>query len=155
MCLDDDAIDLNIKFDYTRRPNRREIKYIDTIIVHCSASDRPEDDDISVIKDWHIKRGFAEVGYHYFVKRDGTIQKGRDMYKIGAHCIGHNLYSVGICVAGNHIFSDDALKGLYTIIKNTMYRVNVKKERVLPHSYFDKQKTCPNFSLDKIWQFET
>ncbi len=58
------------------------------------------DVDISDVDKWHKARGWGGVGYHYFIKRDGTTQAGRPLDKVGAHVKGHNYQSWGVCLAG-------------------------------------------------------
>lgn len=70
------------------------------IVVHCSATPGDRDIDISDVRAWHLKRGFRDVGYHFFIKLDGTIQRGRRCDEQGAHVYGHNSDSIGICYAG-------------------------------------------------------
>ncbi|MFZ5687862.1 MAG: N-acetylmuramoyl-L-alanine amidase [Bacillota bacterium] len=60
---------------------------------HCTAQD---------IHQWHRNRGWAGIGYHYFVQKDGSIHRGRPRDTIGAHCQGHNYHSVGICAEGSY-----------------------------------------------------
>ena len=81
------------------------MRKINKIIVHCSDSDIESHNDISVVEDWHKERGFKTVGYHYFIKNDGSIQLGRPLEEIGAHCLNHNSDSIGICLAGRKNFS--------------------------------------------------
>lgn len=73
---------------------------INEIIIHCSAT--PEGRDVSVedIRQWHVQRGFNDIGYHYVVYRDGSVHVGRALRFVGAHCLGHNAHSVGICYIG-------------------------------------------------------
>lgn len=75
----------------------RDIK---EIIVHCSAT--PEDRNYTVeeIDRWHKNRGWSGIGYHYVIYLDGSIHKGRDIEKVGAHCTNHNKNSIGICYIG-------------------------------------------------------
>ncbi len=70
------------------------------IILHCSAT--PEGRDVSAadIDRWHRLRGFAGIGYHYVIRLDGTVEKGRALSIAGAHCRGHNADSIGICYIG-------------------------------------------------------
>lgn len=75
------------------------MRQINKIIVHCSASDL-KSQDAKLIDKWHRERGFRKIGYHYFIRFDGIIEKGRFEYEIGAHCKGHNRDSIGICLAG-------------------------------------------------------
>ena len=74
---------------------------ISEIIIHCSAT--PEGRDVSAadIRLWHMRdRGFADIGYHYIVRLNGSIEPGRPLQKAGAHCLGHNSRSIGICYIG-------------------------------------------------------
>ena len=74
---------------------------VDVVFVHCSASDRPEHDDIAVIRDWHVRgNGWNDVGYHYFIRKDGSLEAGRDLEKIPAAQKGHNTGSIAICLHG-------------------------------------------------------
>lgn len=75
------------------------MRKINKVILHCSDSDYANHDDIKVIKEWHLARKFNDVGYHYFIRKDGLIQKGRDITIIGAHCKGQNKSSIGICLS--------------------------------------------------------
>jgi N-acetylmuramoyl-L-alanine amidase len=123
---------------------------INKIVVHCSDSDIHNHDDITVIDEWHLERGFRKVGYHFYIKKDGTVQKGRELYEIGAHCKGQNSDSIGICLGGRHNFTTiqfHALKGLLYDLTN---QFNLKTTDIFPHNYFENNKTCPNFDLNKI-----
>lgn len=75
----------------------RNIKHI---IIHCSAT--PPDMDVKAkdIDEWHKKRGFDGIGYHYVIRRNGKIEKGRDIDQAGAHAKGFNFCSIGVCLIG-------------------------------------------------------
>ena len=75
----------------------RQINYI---IIHCSATKAGQDFHASDIDRWHKERGFDCIGYHRVIDLDGTIEKGRNISKPGAHCKGHNADSIGICYIG-------------------------------------------------------
>lgn len=75
-------------------------KSTDFIVVHCSASVPDIKTDAKVIDRWHRQRGFLMIGYHYVIKTDGTVERGRDIDSIGAHVEGFNAVSVGICMVG-------------------------------------------------------
>ena len=70
------------------------------IIVHCAATRPDQDIDAKEIDRWHRQRGWSGIGYHFVIKRDGTIETGRDIEATGAHARGHNWSSVGICMVG-------------------------------------------------------
>ena len=63
--------------------NRR--KATTMIILHCSATREGQDVKAADIKHWHKDRGFDDIGYHYVIDLDGTIEKGRDEALVGAH----------------------------------------------------------------------
>ena len=73
---------------------------IEMIIIHCSAT--PEGRDVSTdeIRSWHLDRGWSDIGYHFVVELDGTVNDGRPLEISGAHAKGHNSNSIGICYVG-------------------------------------------------------
>ena len=73
---------------------------INKIILHCSATPEGEDYSVDQIRQMHIARGFTDIGYHWYIGRDGTIYKGRDESKVGAHTTGYNAHSIGVCYCG-------------------------------------------------------
>ena len=76
------------------------MRQINEIIVHCAATREGRDFTVEDITRWHKARGFATIGYHYVIYRDGSIHEGRPLEQIGAHCVGHNKHSIGICYIG-------------------------------------------------------
>ena len=79
----------------TLSPNN--IKYL---IVHCTATARGKDFTAADVDRWHRQQGWNMIGYHYLVRLDGTIEKGRPETMQGAHCKGYNYQSLGICYVG-------------------------------------------------------
>ena len=77
---------------------RRETR---DIVVHCSATPPKMDIGVREIRTWHIKRGFVDVGYHYVIRRDGSVETGRPHDTQGAHVRSFNKFSVGICLVGD------------------------------------------------------
>lgn len=73
---------------------------INEIIIHCSATAEGKDFNAKDIDRWHKQRGFKKIGYHYVIKLDGTVEIGRGVEEIGAHCTNHNRNSIGICYIG-------------------------------------------------------
>ena len=76
------------------------MRTIKEIIIHCADTPEGRDDRAADIRCWHKKRGFKDIGYHYVIDLDGTIEPGRDVSKHGAHTSGHNAESIGICYIG-------------------------------------------------------
>lgn len=94
---DPDMLLADVDLSAVRPATRRTIS---EIIVHCSATPEGKDFTVKDIDLWHRQRGFAGIGYHYVIYRDGKIHNGRDINTIGAHCVGHNAHSIGICYIG-------------------------------------------------------
>lgn len=76
------------------------MRKINEIIIHCSATPRGRNTTVNDIDLWHKARGFKCIGYHYVVYLDGSVHKGREENEMGAHCIGHNANSIGVCYVG-------------------------------------------------------
>lgn len=78
----------------------KRLSPVDLLVVHCSAT--PPDADVGVkeIDKWHRDRGWLKVGYHFVIRRDGTIEQGRYLDETGAHVSGENDHSLGICLVG-------------------------------------------------------
>lgn len=76
------------------------MRTIDKIILHCAATREGKDYTVADITAWHKERGFATIGYHYVIYRDGSVYKGRPEEQMGAHVTGHNATSIGICYIG-------------------------------------------------------
>ena len=80
---------------------------IDAIVIHCSATRAGQDVRAADIDKWHKERGFSEIGYHYVIDLDGSVEFGRALPKDGAHCntaglsgVSYNKHSIGICYVG-------------------------------------------------------
>lgn len=107
------------------KPNR----FVDRVFVHCSASDQASHDNIATIHRWHTDRpprgrGWSDVGYHYFIRKDGTLENGRPLERIPAAQRGHNKGTIAICLHGldKSKFTDlqfDKLKSLCLEINNS------------------------------------
>lgn len=76
------------------------MREINLIVIHCTATRQQVDYSVDTIRQWHKARGFRDIGYHFLIALDGTIQKGRPMEQSGAHAKGYNSNSIGICYVG-------------------------------------------------------
>ena len=68
------------------------------IVLHHAAASSCSPEDIHRI---HLLNGWAGIGYHFYIRKDGTITRGRPLWSIGAHVSGHNSDTIGICFEGN------------------------------------------------------
>ena len=88
-------IDVGLKFkslSYGNKPNK-------LVLHHAEASKCTVQD----IHSWHLNNGWSGIGYHYFIRKDGSVYKGRPDGAIGSHCQGSNTGSLGICFEGNYM----------------------------------------------------
>lgn len=76
------------------------MRKIDKIIIHCSATPEGREHTVKDIDSWHRARGFAMIGYHFVIYLDGSVHKGRPIENVGAHTLGQNANSIGICYIG-------------------------------------------------------
>ena len=79
---------------------KKSRRNISEIIVHCTATVEGKNFTVDEVRKWHIKRGFGDIGYHYLIYLDGSIHAGRNVDKNGAHTVGHNANSIGVCYVG-------------------------------------------------------
>ena len=83
--------------EYEERPTTEVI-----VIHHAGFPDADKDSSAEEIHKFHQEvNHWAGIGYHYVIRKDGTIEQGRRPKAVGAHAYKHNKNSVGICVAGN------------------------------------------------------
>ncbi len=74
---------------------------INKIILHCSATREGQDISTETIRGWHVnERGWSDIGYHYVILLDGTVDKARPVERQGAHVRGKNKGSIGVCYIG-------------------------------------------------------
>lgn len=76
------------------------MQHVRYIAVHCSATPPAQDIGVREIDAMHRQRGFACIGYHYVIRRNGVIEKGRPDTKAGAHVEGFNARALGVCMIG-------------------------------------------------------
>lgn len=122
------------------------MRNIDTIIIHCSDTPSTMDIGTATIREWHLDRGWDDVGYNYIIRRDGTTEVGRQESRIGAHCYGKNYRSIGICLVGRDEFTEEQFHSLEQLVGDLRKRYSIID--VAGHSKYSN-KTCPNFEVDK------
>lgn len=132
--------------------NKRNIK---ELIVHCSATPEGKDYSVDTIRQWHLQRGFSDIGYHYVIYRDGSIHIGRDESIIGAHCTGHNTNSIGICYIGGCASDGKTPKDTRTTeqkqsLVKLLKELKIKYPQASIHGHRDfANKACPSFDATK------
>ena len=149
---------------------------ISNIIIHCSDS---EFGSASEIRRWHLKRGWSDIGYHFVILNgllvprtgyqqrlflatmDGNIEAGRKIdgdnwvseNEQGAHTLGLNASSIGICLIGTNQFTVRQMNALKALVTELLLHYGLTPKAVLGHYETPKAggKTCPNFDV-KAWR---
>jgi len=124
------------------------------IAIHCAATPPDMDIGFAEIDRWHKERGWIGCGYHKIIRRDGTVENGRDIDAIGAHVRGFNQTSIGICLVGTSDFTDeqfDALKNLISDLLDRYPEASLRGHRDFPNV----KKECPGFDVQKWWKDRT
>lgn len=73
---------------------------IDEVIIHCTATPEGRDHTAADIRGWHKAQNWSDIGYHYVVRLDGTVERGRPEALAGAHVSGHNEGTLGVVYVG-------------------------------------------------------
>lgn len=73
----------------------------DCIVVHHIGMANNDDVSAETVHQWHLNQGWAGIGYHFLIRKDGTVEQGRPLGTVGAHVYGENRHTVGINLAGN------------------------------------------------------
>ena len=76
------------------------MRSINLIVVHCSATRANRALTTEELETIHRRRGFRGIGYHYYIRWDGTVVNTRPLELVGAHAKGHNAHSIGLCYEG-------------------------------------------------------
>ncbi len=128
---------------------------INRIIVHCTATPEGRDVTVGEVRAWHLARGWSDIGYHYLITLNGTVEVGRPESKVGAHVSGHNKDSIGIAYAGG---MDKAYKNpkdtRTTEQKEALIWLIDELKRRYPgstvHGHNEySSKACPSFDVSK------
>lgn len=131
------------------------MRQIKQIIIHCSATPEGRNIGATTIRGWHKERGFNDIGYHYVIRLDGTIETGRPIEQIGAHCKGHNRNSIGICYIGGTEKDCKTPKDTRTPLQREALQQLCKQLKaeypnatIHGHSDF-ANKACPSFNVEQ------
>ena len=135
------------------------------IIVHCADTYETMDIGVEEITQWHKARGWITIGYANVIRRDGTVENGRDLDgdgdvadEVGAHARGFNKQSIGICLAGGKgangeaqcNFTNSQFRSLKALVEH--YERRFPGIKTLGHCDLPGvTKACPTFSV-KMWR---
>ena len=143
------------------------MRSITLIIIHCSAVTPGQQSSAKDIDNWHKARktkngtNWKGIGYHFVVRRDGSIEKGRPIEEMGAHCVGHNKYSIGICYEGgldeNRVECDTRTEEQKVTLRKLVARMHEMFPRavIVGHRDLNPEKGCPCFdAVEEYKEFQ-
>lgn len=133
----------------------------DFIVVHCAATQPKSDIGAADIDRWHRGQGWQCIGYHFVIRRNGTIEEGREEDKIGSHVQNHNANSIGICMVGGVAADGKTAENNFTpeqfaSLKQLVARLKTKYQNAVVQGHRDFHgvaKDCPSFNV-KDWAKE-
>ena len=134
--------------------NYREVNLL---VVHCTATRCNKDFPVSTLRASHKARGFADIGYHFYITRDGETHPCRPVHQIGAHATGWNDKSIGICYEGgldeNGCIADTRTYAQKCALLDLLrqLKTDYPKARILGHYQLSEnvRKACPCFDAKR------
>ena len=148
------------------------IRSVSHVVIHTAAARRvtptgwkPVDQSAETIRAYHLSKGWSDIGYHWVVRMDGTVEEGRHERYAGAHREGFNISSIGVCFTGHgdiadfteaqkeagaklvaeilvrHKIDDEFLQNMNRVLGHRESNVIVKPE-------YKTTKTCPGVKVD-------
>ena len=126
----------------------------DLIVIHHTGNENGVDTDPSAVEihQWHKNIGYSGIGYHFVIRKDGTIERGRPIWAQGAHAYGENWRSIGIHLSGtftgNNYPTDAQIESAAMLIANICadYRIPIDRAHVVGHGEL-MATDCPGENL--------
>ena len=137
------------------------MRRITMIVIHCDGIMPHQHNTIAKIDAYHRSKGWKCVGYHEYVRRDGTIEHGRNIEEPGAHVVGHNRYSIGICYEGGLNSAGEAedtrtpeqVRALRQLVER--YHAYFPNAVIVGHRDLNPRKECPCFdAVKEYWDLQ-
>lgn len=128
---------------------------VDRVFIHCSASDNPAHDNVATMRRWHVQgNGWSDVGYHYFIRKDGTLEEGRPLRRTPAAQRCHNTGTIAICLHGLH--EDKFTEAQFDTLRRLCIEINnAYNGKVTFHGHREvAAKACPVFDYKKVLKLD-
>ena len=125
---------------------------IDRTFIHCSAFDDPAHDDIKIIRQWHVVGNqWSDVGYHFYIRKNGKVQAGRPLDRDPAAQKGHNKNTIAICIGGLANFTIPQIAAL----RNLCSTIQSIYPECTFHGHCEvSSKTCPVIDYKAILELD-
>ena len=124
------------------------MRSLNKIIIHAAATKPTMDIGVEEIRSWHLQRGWSDIGYHYVVRKDGSIEQGRPIDRVGSHVKGQNTGSIGVCWVGGYGGVDDRNEAQKESLIRLIKALQVSFGQMSLHGHNEySSKTCPNFNV--------
>lgn len=137
------------------------MRSITLIVIHCSAVRPGQQSSAADINGWHKDKGWKGIGYHYVVRRDGSIELGRPLEQVGSHVVGHNKHSIGICYEGGKDATGRNVDTRTPVQKVALRRLvedmhaRFPKAVIVGHRNLNPLKDCPCFdAVSEYWDLQ-
>lgn len=133
--------------------NLKDLTAVEHIVVHCADTPAIMDVGAKEIDQWHREKGWLCIGYHYVIRRNGTLEVGRPETKMGAHVKGHNSTSIGICLVGGRGPEGEPENNFTIAQMNTLRQLLESLEESYPdaqlvgHRDLAPGRACPCFDV--------
>ena len=149
---------IDIKETYLDFNSLSERSYTDMIVIHHTGS--PDmDASAEQIHGWHLNNGWSGIGYHYVIRKDGTIERGRPEWAIGSHAYGENSHTIGIHLSGYFEQAEPTSKQiekLAMLIADVAdrYGIPIDRNHVVGHGEL-MSTDCPGAKLQALLNDDT
>ena len=145
-----DIVDTGIEWDEDDLVERETTNMI--VIHHTGGADI--DADAETINEWHLNNGWAGIGYHYVIRKDGTIEKGRPEWAVGSHAYGENSHTIGIHLSGDFDEAeptDDQVEKCSMLIAYlaSKYGIPINRHNIVGHGEL-MPTDCPGENLQAL-----
>ena len=145
---------------------KRDVKDIKYLIIHQTDSEDKGTFHVYDTARYHVNsNGWAGIGYHYFIIKDGSIFQTQPDYVISNHASNYNATSLGIVITGDHrlptnkdytcgdnegMLGKTQYKSLVWTLAKLQTKYNIPFENILAHGQTGSSKSCPNLNMEQL-----
>ncbi len=144
--------DTGIEWDEDDLSRRR---ITDMIVLHNTGAEEDTDTNANSIHDYHLSIGWVGIGYHYVIRKDGTIEQGRPEWAVGSHAYGENSHTIGIHLSGNFNIVEptkEQIESCAMLIAYlcSKYEIPADRDHIVGHREINDDTDCPGNALQEL-----